>query len=75
MGKAARDQSARDRIKAQREEQLQKERLRRIVTITAAAVVALGAIGAGWWYAAQEASPSRSPRRWRRSPSPRTAPW
>ncbi|GAA4226427.1 protein-disulfide isomerase [Streptosporangium album] len=53
MGKAARDQSARDRIKAQREEQRQKERLRRIVTITAVAVVALGAVGAGWWYAAQ----------------------
>ncbi|MFJ2029485.1 thioredoxin domain-containing protein [Streptosporangium sp. NPDC087985] len=53
MGKAARDQSARDRIKAQREEQRRKERLKRIATITTVAVVAIGAIGAGWWYAAQ----------------------
>lgn len=53
MGKASRDQSTRDRIKAQREEERRRERMRRMVTITAAAVVALGAIGAGWWYAAQ----------------------
>ncbi|MER5422130.1 DsbA family protein [Streptosporangium roseum] len=53
MGKAARDHSARDRIKAQREEQQKKERLKRIATITTVAVVALGAVGAGWWYAAQ----------------------
>ena len=46
MGKAARDQSARDRVKAQREEQRQKERMRRMVTIVAAVVVALAAIGA-----------------------------
>ncbi|MFF5204503.1 thioredoxin domain-containing protein [Streptosporangium sp. NPDC000396] len=53
MGKAARDQSARDRIKALREEERKKERLRRIATITTVAVVALGAVGAGWWFAVQ----------------------
>ncbi|MEV6861680.1 thioredoxin domain-containing protein [Streptosporangium subroseum] len=53
MGKAARDQSARDRVKAQREEQRQKERMRRMVTIVAAVVVALAAVGAGWWVAAK----------------------
>jgi protein-disulfide isomerase len=53
MGKAARDQSARDRVKAQREEQRQKEKMRRVVTITAAVVVALAAVGAGWWVAAR----------------------
>ncbi|MGV9778245.1 DsbA family protein [Streptosporangium sp. NPDC003464] len=53
MGKAARDQSARDRIKAQREEQQKKERLKRIATITTVAVVALAAVGSGWWFAAQ----------------------
>ncbi|MFC7643401.1 DsbA family protein [Streptosporangium lutulentum] len=53
MGKAARDQSTRDRVKAQREEQRQKERVRRVVTITAAAVVALAAVGASWWVAAK----------------------
>ena len=53
MGKAARDQSARDRVKAQREEQRQKERMRRMVTIAAAVVVALAAVGAGWWVAAK----------------------
>ncbi|GAA3082933.1 DsbA family protein [Streptosporangium carneum] len=57
MGKAARDQSVRDRIKAQREEQQHRERLRRVATITAAVVVALGAIGAGWWYAANGSKP------------------
>ncbi|WP_433255811.1 thioredoxin domain-containing protein [Streptosporangium sp. CA-135522] len=60
MGKAARDQSARDRIKAQREEQRQKERLKRIATITTVAVVALGAVGAGWWYAAQGSKPEEA---------------
>ncbi|MBB2912917.1 protein-disulfide isomerase [Streptosporangium becharense] len=53
MGKGAREQSARDRIKAQREEQQRKDRARRITTIAAAAVVAIAAVGAGWWYAAQ----------------------
>ncbi|MFF5107663.1 DsbA family protein [Streptosporangium sp. NPDC000509] len=53
MGKAARDQSARDRIKAQRQEQMLKERRKRIATITTAAVLAVAAVGAGWWFAAQ----------------------
>ncbi|GAA2847196.1 thioredoxin domain-containing protein [Streptosporangium fragile] len=53
MGKAARDQSARERIKAQREQQRRKDKARRITTIAAAAVVAIAAVGAGWWYAAQ----------------------
>ncbi|MEU4834948.1 thioredoxin domain-containing protein [Streptosporangium sp. NPDC023615] len=53
MGKAAREQSARDRIKAQRDEQRQKERRKRAVTGATVAVIALAAIGAGWWFAAQ----------------------
>ncbi|MEU4403196.1 thioredoxin domain-containing protein [Streptosporangium sp. NPDC023963] len=53
MGKAAREQSARDRIKAQREEQMVKERRKRMATIGTAAVVAIAAVGAGWWFAAQ----------------------
>ncbi|MEV7007623.1 thioredoxin domain-containing protein [Streptosporangium sp. NPDC051022] len=57
MGKAARDQSVRDRIRAQREEQRQKDRLRRIATIIAVSIIALGAVGAGWWYAAVASRP------------------
>lgn len=53
MGKAARDQSARDRIKAQREEQLKREKRKRVATIATAAVAALAAVGGGWWFAAQ----------------------
>ncbi|MBG0817444.1 thioredoxin domain-containing protein [Planomonospora sp. ID82291] len=53
MGKAARDQSARDRIKAQREAERKQEQRKRMVTITTVAVVALAAVGAGWWYSAQ----------------------
>ncbi|MEU0516345.1 thioredoxin domain-containing protein [Streptosporangium sp. NPDC006007] len=60
MGKAARDQSARDRIKAQREEQRRKERLKRVATITTVAVLALGAVGAGWWYAANGSKPEEA---------------
>ncbi|MET9070425.1 DsbA family protein [Streptosporangium sandarakinum] len=60
MGKAARDQSVRDRIKAQREEERRRERLRRIVTIAVAAVVTFGVIGAGWWFAAQGSKPEES---------------
>lgn len=57
MGKAAREQSVRERIKAQREEQRQKERLKRVATVTTVVIVALGAIGAGWWYAANGSKP------------------
>ncbi|MEV8631505.1 thioredoxin domain-containing protein [Streptosporangium sp. NPDC051023] len=57
MGKAVREQSVRDRIKAQREEQRKKDRLRRIATVTTVVIVALGAIGAGWWYAANGSKP------------------
>jgi protein-disulfide isomerase len=53
MGKAARGQSARDRIKAQREEQMVRERRKRMATIGTAAVVAIAAVGAGWWFAAE----------------------
>lgn len=60
MGKAGRDQSARDRIKAQREEERRKDRLKRIATITTVAVVALGAVGAGWWYAARGSEPEQA---------------
>ncbi|MBG0829582.1 thioredoxin domain-containing protein [Planomonospora sp. ID67723] len=60
MGKAARDQSARDRIKAQREAERKKERARRVATMTTAAVVAVAAIGAGWWFAAQSSRPEQT---------------
>ncbi|MBB5964755.1 DsbA family protein [Planomonospora venezuelensis] len=60
MGKAARDQSARDRIKAQREAERKKERTKRLATMTAVAVVAVAAIGAGWWFAAQSSKPEET---------------
>ncbi|GGK48315.1 hypothetical protein Ppa06_04970 [Planomonospora parontospora subsp. parontospora] len=53
MGKAARDQSARDRIKAQREAERKQEQRKRMTTIATVVVVALAAVGAGWWYSIQ----------------------
>ncbi|MER6177830.1 thioredoxin domain-containing protein [Streptosporangium sp. NPDC001681] len=53
MGKAAREQSARDRIKAQRAEQMRRDKRKRVATIATAAVVAIAAVGGGWWFAAQ----------------------
>ncbi|MFI6510719.1 thioredoxin domain-containing protein [Streptosporangium sp. NPDC050855] len=53
MGKAAREQSARDRIKSQREEQRNKDRRKRALTAGTVAVIALAAVGGGWWFAAQ----------------------
>lgn len=50
MGKAARDLSARERIKTQREQERKQQQRRRLVTIVAVAVVALAVIGGGWWY-------------------------
>ncbi|MEV4798948.1 thioredoxin domain-containing protein [Nonomuraea sp. NPDC049421] len=50
-------QSARDKIKAQQAAQRARDKRRRIVTYTTAGVVAVAAVGLGWWYAA---STSRS---------------
>ncbi|WP_214416908.1 DsbA family protein [Sphaerisporangium fuscum] len=50
MGKAARDVSARERIKAQRELERKQEQRRRLATIITVVVVALVAVGGGWWY-------------------------
>lgn len=53
MGKGAREASARERIKAQREKERRQEKRKRIATIVTASVLAVGAVGAGMWYAAQ----------------------
>ncbi|GII86325.1 hypothetical protein Ssi03_43150 [Sphaerisporangium siamense] len=50
MGKAAREVSARDRIKSQRERERKEQARRRVVTIVAVVVVVLAVIGGGWWY-------------------------
>ncbi|WP_043638784.1 DsbA family protein [Nonomuraea candida] len=56
MGKGERtktkSQSAREKIKAQQAAQAARDRRRRIVTYTTAGVVAVAAVGLGWWYAA-----------------------
>ncbi|GIH94986.1 DsbA family protein [Planobispora siamensis] len=52
MGKAARD-SAREKMKAQREAERRQEQRKRIATIVTVAVVAVVAIGAGWWFSAR----------------------
>ncbi|SDG80398.1 Protein-disulfide isomerase [Sinosporangium album] len=57
MGKGARDHTARERIKAQREAERKQEQRRRVATIATVGVVALAAIGAGWWYAASRSAP------------------
>lgn len=56
MGKAARE-SARERVKAQRELERRQERRKRVVTIVTTVVVALAAIGAGWWYSISQSTP------------------
>ena len=54
MGKAARDQSARDRIKAQREEQTRRSRRRRMRPSRRPARASRSPpSAAGWWFAAQ----------------------
>ncbi|MFC4532891.1 DsbA family protein [Sphaerisporangium dianthi] len=50
MGKAAREVSARERIKAQRERERVQQQRRRIATIVTAVVVVLAVVGGGWWY-------------------------
>ncbi|GAA3154257.1 thioredoxin domain-containing protein [Planomonospora alba] len=60
MGKAARDQSARDRIKAQREAERRQEQRKRVATIVTVAVVAIAAVGAGWWFSAQSSKPEEA---------------
>ncbi|GII90372.1 DsbA family protein [Sinosporangium siamense] len=57
MGKGARDQSARERIKAQREAERKQDQRRRIATIATVGIVGLAAVGAGWWYAASRSTP------------------
>ncbi|MFC4059946.1 DsbA family protein [Planomonospora corallina] len=60
MGKAARDQSARDRIKAQREAERRQEQRKRVATIVTVAVVAIAAIGAGVWFSVQSSKPEEA---------------
>ncbi|GII76909.1 membrane protein [Sphaerisporangium rufum] len=50
MGKAARDLSARERIKSQRERQRRQDQRRRVITAAAVAAVVLAVIAGGWFY-------------------------
>jgi protein-disulfide isomerase len=50
MGKAARDLSARERIKSQREQERKQQQRRRLATIVTVVVVVLAAVAGGWWY-------------------------
>ncbi|MFC7383826.1 DsbA family protein [Sphaerisporangium rhizosphaerae] len=50
MGKAAREVSARERIKAQREKEHAQQQRRRLATIITSVVVVLAVVGGGWWY-------------------------
>ncbi|GAA4040649.1 DsbA family protein [Nonomuraea soli] len=50
MGKADREKSARDRIKQQQAEERAREKRKKIVTYVTAGVVALAAVGAGYWF-------------------------
>ncbi|MEO3812870.1 thioredoxin domain-containing protein [Sphaerisporangium sp. B11E5] len=50
MSKAARELSARERIRSQREADRRRERRRRLITAGAVTVVALATLGGGWWY-------------------------
>ncbi|WP_248964897.1 DsbA family protein [Sphaerisporangium perillae] len=50
MGKAAREGSARERIKAQREQERRQQQRKRVVTIAAVVIVAIAVIAGGWWY-------------------------
>ncbi|MDH2428557.1 thioredoxin domain-containing protein [Sphaerisporangium sp. TRM90804] len=50
MGKAARDVSARERIKAEREKERKQQRHRRLLTLLVAGVVAVAVVAGGWWY-------------------------
>lgn len=52
MGKGARAKSAREKIEQQRAAERARERRKKVVTYLTAGVVALAAVGAGWWYAA-----------------------
>ncbi|MGW5684477.1 DsbA family protein [Nonomuraea sp. NPDC003754] len=54
MSKAQREQSARDRIKAQREADKKQDQRKRMATYVTVGVVALAAVGAGWLYAANQ---------------------
>ncbi|MEV6981958.1 thioredoxin domain-containing protein [Sphaerisporangium sp. NPDC051017] len=50
MGKAAREVSARERIKTQREQEARQQQRRRLATVAAVVVVMLAVVGGGWWY-------------------------
>ncbi|WP_424534583.1 DsbA family protein [Sphaerisporangium viridialbum] len=50
MGKAARDLSARERIKSQREQERKQQQRRRLATVVTVVVVALAVIGGAFWY-------------------------
>ncbi|MFC5816511.1 thioredoxin domain-containing protein [Nonomuraea sp. NPDC050478] len=52
MGKGDRAKSAREKIEQQRAADRVRERRKKLVTYVTAGVVALAAVGAGWWYAA-----------------------
>ena len=50
MGKAARDLSARERIKSQREQERKQQNRRRLITLAVVVVVVVAAVAGGWWY-------------------------
>ncbi|MFG1944488.1 DsbA family protein [Nonomuraea sp. NPDC048826] len=52
MGKGDRAKSAREKIELQRAADRVRERRKKVVTYVTAGVVALAAVGAGWWYTA-----------------------
>ncbi|MEU7891355.1 thioredoxin domain-containing protein [Nonomuraea sp. NPDC049152] len=56
MSKAQRQQSVRDRIKAQRESEKKQEQRKRVATYVTVGVVAVGAIAAGWLFAANQST-------------------
>ncbi|GAA2384882.1 DsbA family protein [Nonomuraea africana] len=60
MSKAQREQSARDRIRSQREAEKKQEQRKRVATYVTVGVVALAAIGAGWLFAANQSKPEET---------------
>ncbi|MFC4585591.1 DsbA family protein [Sphaerisporangium corydalis] len=51
MGKAARDLSARERIKSQREQDRKQAQRRRLATVITVILVVVAVVLGGWWYA------------------------
>jgi protein-disulfide isomerase len=52
MNKTERTKTAREKIRAQQEAAKAQDKRKRMVTYVTAGVVAIAAVGAGWWYAA-----------------------